>query len=270
MGIRMSSTMSEMNARLRPQKIAGTPLTHRFPLVALILSLTLGLAACATPEVARGVNDPYEAENRQRHQINRDLDQYLLKPTSGAYGAVLPEPVRQGVSNFATNLGLPSVILNNLLQGKIDDAAHNSVRFLFNSTIGLGGLIDIGTNNGLDLRDSDFGETLYVWGAREGPYLEMPVIGPTTTRDFFGKVVDTVIDPVGWTLKSPERYIPTIASTASRVGDRYRFSDTVDSVLYESADSYTQARLLFLENRRFELGATTQDDIYDQYEALYD
>lgn len=233
--------------------------------------LVLALAACATPEVAQGVSDPYEVENRQRHDMNRDLDRFILRPGSNAYGTALPEPVRQGVNNFASNLSMPSVVMNDLLQGRIDDAAHNSIRFLLNSTIGLAGLLDLGTKNGLELRDSDFGETLYVWGLREGPYLELPVVGPSTTRHAFGRVVDLFTNPVSYMVARPEAYIPPAAKLGSALGNRYRYGDTIDSVLYESADSYTQARLFYLENRRFRLGSSkAEDDVYDIYEDLYD
>lgn len=245
-------------------------LTMNKLLILPMLALVLGLSACGAPPVTQGVFDPYEAENRVRHEGNRALDRGLLKPASGAYGSIIPGPVRDGVSNVAENLSLPSVVLNDILQGRIDDAAHNSIRFLLNTTIGIGGLFDFGTNNGLELRDSDFGETLHVWGAREGPYLEIPVLGPSTTRDAFGKAVDLVINPLNFIVKKPEAYIAPVSSVASRVGDRYRYSATVDSVLYESADSYTQARLLYLENRRYQLGATSDDSVYDLYEDLYD
>ncbi|MFT6451189.1 MAG: phospholipid-binding lipoprotein MlaA [Halocynthiibacter sp.] len=239
-------------------------------LILPMLALVLGLSACGAPQVAQGVHDPYEAENRIRHEANRAIDRALLKPASGAYGSIIPGPVRDGVSNVAQNLSMPSVVLNDLLQGRIDDAAHNSLRFLLNTTIGIGGLFDFGSKNGLELRDSDFGETMHVWGAREGPYLELPVLGPSTTRDVFGKAVDLVINPLNFVIKKPEAYVAPVASVASRVGDRYRYSSTVDSVLYESADSYTQARLIYLENRRYALGATSDDSVYDLYEDLYD
>jgi len=236
-----------------------------------LAGLLVALSACATPEVAQGLNDPYEIENRQRHALNRDLDRYVLRPGSNAYGGILPQPVRQGVGNFASNLSMPSVVMNDLFQGRIDDAAHNSLRFLLNTTIGLGGLLDLGTQNGLELRDSDFGETLYVWGLREGPYLELPGVGPSTTRHAFGRVVDLFTNPVSYMVSTPEAYIPPAAKLGSVLGNRYRYGATIDSMLYESADSYTQARLLYLENRRYRLGsAGTTEEVYDIYEELYE
>lgn len=239
----------------------------------LVPLLLLAMVACAGPETPGGVFDPYETQNRAVHEFNLSVDRALLKPASNAYGGILPEPVRNGVANFANNLSLPGTVLNDLLQLNIQDAAHNTVRFIVNSTIGLGGILDPAVHAGVPARDSNFGETLHVWGAKEGAYLEVPFVGPTTTRDTVGIIVDLVIDPLNTLVPPPEVYVAPVASLASTVGNRYRFRGTVDSILYESADSYSQARLLYLESRRFELnGADEQgdDDLYDLYEESYE
>jgi len=231
------------------------------------------LSACAAPDVSGGVFDPYETQNRATHEFNRALDRTLVRPASKAYGGILPEPVRNGVSNFANNLSLPGTVVNDILQLNLEDAAHNTVRFLVNSTIGIGGLWDPALQSGVEARDSDFGETLHVWGVKEGAYLEVPFVGPSTTRDTVGILVDLVIDPLNVLVPTPEVYLAPIASVASTVGDRYRFSGTVDSILHESADSYTQTRLFYLENRRFELGEENDqadDELYDLYEEAYE
>ena len=238
-----------------------------FPAVLLVL------AACAGPDTPGGIFDPYETQNRAAHEFNRSVDRVLLRPASTAYGGILPEPVRNGVANFANNLSLPGTVLNDLLQLNIEDAAHNTVRFIVNSTIGLGGVLDPALHAGVPARDSDFGETLHVWGAKEGAYLEVPFVGPTTTRDTVGIVVDLVLDPLNFLVPPPEVYAAPVASLASTVGDRYRFRGTVDSILYESADSYSQARLLYLENRRFELtgdSVEANEELYDLYEESYE
>lgn len=237
------------------------------------LLLVVVLSACAGPDVAGGVFDPYETQNRRTHEFNRSLDQVLLRPASNAYGGILPEPVRNGVANFANNLSLPGTVLNDLLQFNLGDAAHNSVRFIVNSTIGLGGILDPAVHAGVAARDSDFGETLHVWGVKEGAYVELPFVGPSTSRDTVGMLVDLVIDPLNVLVPAPEVYLAPVASVASTVGDRYRFSGTVDSILYESADSYLQSRLFYLENRRFSLGGSgeeAEEDLYDLYEESYE
>lgn len=231
----------------------------------------LALAACSGPRDADGVYDPFEVNNRAHHETNKQLDKNLVKPVSQAYGTAVPAPVRAGVSNFAENLALPGMVVNDLLQLRLGDAASNTTRFLVNSTIGLAGLLDPADDIGLYARDSDFGETLHVWGVNEGAYVELPILGPTTERDMAGKVVDFVISPTRAFLPDELRQANTAASVADAANSRYRFSDTVDSVLYDSADSYAQARLLYLQNRRFELGqAAGADAEYDDpYEDPY-
>lgn len=227
------------------------------------------LGACSSATGPDGINDPYEARNREVHGANVGLDRGLVRPVSQGYGKTLPEPVRRGVGNFASNLSLPGIVVNDLLQFRLEDALNNSARFLLNSTVGLAGVLDPASAVGVEKRSTDFGETLHVWGAQEGAYVELPLLGPSTTRDAIGKVVDTVMDPLSLAIPRPERFIGTAASVADKVGDRYQYSDFVDSILYESADSYAQARLLYLQNRRFELRRGEEPDYVDPYEDLY-
>ncbi|MFV2001650.1 MAG: VacJ family lipoprotein [Paracoccaceae bacterium] len=234
----------------------------------IFLLLFAVLSACAGPEVASGIFDPLEAQNRQIHEFNRSVDRAVLRPVSGVYGESLPEPVRIGISNFAENLSLPGVVVNDLLQLNIEDALSNTARFLINSTLGFAGLLDPAQQAGLAPRDTDFGETLYVWGFGEGAYVVVPFLGPSTSRAAVGGVVDLFLDPVAVLVPAPERYVAPAAALVSKFGDRFRFSATVDSILYESADSYAQSRLIYLENRRFKLGVVVEEQ--DLYEGLYD
>ena len=224
----------------------------------------LAVAACSKP-VASGINDPYEAENRARHEFNRNLDRALLRPAGKGYVQVVPRPVQQGVSNFAGNLGEPSHFVNHILQGNVEGAVMNTIRFAVNTTVGLGGLFDMAGVLGIPEFDTDFGETLYTWGVGEGAYVELPVLGPSTQRDTFGRVVDLFTNPLTNSLPKPERYYARGTSVASRLGDRGRYSETVDSILYESADSYAQSRLIYLQNRRFQLGGDSADAYDDPY-----
>ena len=238
-------------------------------LVLSALAFTL-LAGCAAPPTASGINDPYEAENRKVHAFNKSVDKALF--SGGNKKDAIPEPVLRTVSNFGGNLGLPGKIVNSVLQGRPEPALHNSFRFLINSTLGVAGLFDpAGSSFGLPESDTDFGETLHVWGASEGPYLELPILGPSTERDLAGRVVDAFIDPLGFVLEGDKATIATAAKIGSKVSDRLRFGDTVDSILHESADSYAQTRLLYLQNRRFELGMQVEndEDAYDPYADPY-
>ena len=236
----------------------------------LALSLpVLAIAAACTPGTpgADGVFDPYETANRARHASSVGVDRAVLKPVSQAYGTITPQPVRQVVGNVASNLDLPGIVVNDVLQFQIEDAVHNTWRFAINSTLGVAGLFDVASSMGLPERDTDFGETLHVWGAPEGAYLVLPVFGPSTERDAAGKVVDFIINPTRFLIQPPESYYATGAKVLARVGDREQYSGVLDSVLYESADSYAQTRMLYLQNRRFELGIEADDQYLDPYEV---
>ncbi len=237
----------------------------------LLCAAAVALTAACTPRnpPASHISDPYEARNREVHELNKKIDRLFLRPAARGYGSLIPEPVRNGVRNFTENLNLPGMVVNDLLQLNIEDALHNSARFLFNSTLGLGGILDPSDGMGLYERSTDFGETLYVWGFAEGPYVELPLLGPTTQRGMVGKVVDLFINPLMHELPDSERHLARFASFATKLGDRYDYSDTVDAILYESADSYAQARLLFLQNRRYELSGGTIDEGNDIFEELY-
>ncbi len=224
------------------------------PIAALVVAV--GLAGCGAPgpDVSQAINDPYEAQNRKIHAFNKNRDRQILRPVAVAYSDTMPDDVEIVVSNVSDNLSLPGQVVNNLLQGDLRMASSNTLRFLINSTAGFAGMFDPSSELGLPKDDTDFGETLHVWGVGEGHYQELPFVGPSTQRDTTGMVVDFVLDPTRAILPRVDRNIATGVRIVDGVGARGRFSETVDSILYDSADSYAQARLLYLQNRRFELG----------------
>ena len=239
-------------------------------------AICLLLAACAGNPGPDGINDPHEATNRSVHAFNRGLDRALVGPAAKGYGSVVPPPVQRVVGNVADTLDIPGDIANDLLQVNIADAAQNTLRLAVNLTMGVGGLFDASTAIGLPGKPTDFGETLHVWGVGEGVYVELPIVGPSTAWDAAGTVVDVVLNPVRLVLPNREATAATVLKLFSRLGDRDRYAETVESILYESADSYAQARLLYLQNRRFELGQTGEaagaagdDDFIDPYEDPY-
>lgn len=246
----------------------------RFSLYSKVISavVVLAVAGCTTPDEPVEVFDPYESQNRRVHEFNVGLDRVVFRPTSTAYGTLLPSPVRRSVSNFANNIDTPRFVLNDLMQGNVLDAGHNTVRFMINSTMGVAGLFDPATHMGLETRRTGFGETLYVWGTEEGAYLELPVFGPSNQRDAVGLVVDFVSNPISGTIHASEEWVPPTANVMDRLGDRYEFAGTIDGLLYESADSYAQTRNLYIQNRRFELGGGEEEDpfAFDPYEDLFD
>ncbi len=240
----------------------------RHALLATVVAAAV--AGCANTTAPQGATDPNETANREIHAFNLGLDRVLVRPAAGAYGAVLPEPVKRGVANFSSNLDAPGDVANNILQGRLGNAGQNTLRFAVNTIFGIGGLFDTATALGLPGKPTDFGETLHVWGAGEGNYVELPFVGPSTERDLVGIIVDVALNPVRLALPQPEASYSTVAKVASALGNRDRYSETVDSILYESADSYAQARLLYLQNRRFALGQTAGDDSFvDPYEDPY-
>lgn len=244
-------------------KIAERPVPALPNLAAPALILAGLLAACGPAPAPDGINDPNEAQNRDFHELNVALDKHVLRPAGQAYVAVVPRPLAQGAANFASNLDLPGEVVNGVLQVRPGTAIQNAVRFAINTTIGIGGLFDPATAMGVPEVSTDFGETLHVWGLPEGKYIEMPVLGPTTDRDLMGTIVDTAMNPVRLLVPAPERYVDTLASLATTIGDRGRYSETFDSILYDSADGYAQARLLYLQNRRYELGQTNSTDTFE-------
>jgi phospholipid-binding lipoprotein MlaA len=242
--------------------------------VSPLLAVAALAQACGPAPQASGIHDPLEPMNRTVHGLNKGLDTVLLRPGAQAYG-IVPGPVRQGVSNVANTLDLPGDVANDLLQGNLQDAVSNTMRFGVNVVFGIGGLMDVATEAGIPENKTDFGETLHVWGAGEGAYVELPGFGPSTARDALGTVVDFALNPVGQITSGADATAVTAAQVLARLNDRKRYSNTVDSILYDSADSYAQARLLYLQNRRFELskgavapgdGAVADDGFIDPYE----
>lgn len=240
-------------------------------LVTIVATVTLALlAGCGDPAAipsGDAVEDPFEAQNRQMHAINLQVDRYAIRPASQVWGAVLPPPVRRSAVNFAINLDTPTFVLNDTLQGEVDDAVHNLFRFIINSTLGVVGIFDPASGMGLEPRRSDFGQTLRVWGAEEGTFVEAPLFGPLTARHAYGTAVDIATNPTRILLPFSN---PWLNSAAIRVLDiRYSLGDTIDASLYDSADSYALSRSIYLQNRRFFLAGGETEDYFDPYEELF-
>lgn len=237
-----------------------------FAAVALVLSL----AGCATQDpaakAAGEVFDPYENTNRSVHKLNLAVDRFAFRPASKGYVAIVPAPMVTSFSSFAENLSMPGQAVNALLQGNPKLAGQALARFALNTTIGFLGLANPASDFNLPEVNTDFGQTLAVWGVGEGAYVELPLYGPSTARDATGIVVDFFTNPIGYARNNPADNISLYAEIVRRMGNRGRYSDTVDSILYESADSYAQARLLYLQNRRFELGETAEISEIDPFE----
>lgn len=248
---------------------------HSFPLVAVMAGPLL-LAACAVAPAGAEINDPYEQVNRQIHAFNVEVDRAVLDP-AGQVANQLPDAITIPVVNFSDNASLPNAIINGVLQGNAAGAITNSVRFLLNTTVGILGLFDPAGAIGIEEDETDFGETLAVWGVPEGAYIELPGLGPSTERDATGRLVDFFLDPLQLLgapplldYATPEILeLDTVSWAAEQVIERGELNDTFDELLYESADSYAQLRLIYLQNRRFELGQEAGDANSQTSEEYY-
>jgi len=209
-----------------------------------VMLLSLTLLGCATNGDPR---DPLEPLNRGIYKFNDVVDKAVLKPVATGYKEVMPDPVRTAVGNFFSNLDDVLVLLNDLLQIKLDQAASDLSRLVWNTTIGIAGLIDVATPMDLPKHNEDFGQTLGYWGVGNGPYLVLPFLGPSTLRDTVGTVVDVHFDPVPQHTPVPER---NSAIAVHSVDTRARLLDT-EEILDEAAlDRYVFLRDAYLQRRR--------------------
>ncbi|MGH6933504.1 MAG: MlaA family lipoprotein [Dongiaceae bacterium] len=224
------------------------------------------LAGCATPPPAddpdavaafEEANDPLEPFNRYMFEINYAFDETLGKAFAGWYYVALPEFARDGVRNAMRNLGTPVVLINDLFQGETERAGVTAGRFLVNSTLGLGGLIDVAAHMGLEYHDEDFGQTLAVAGVAEGPYLMLPLIGPSNPRDAAGGIVDMLFDPLTYlTFGTNLKYVTEISAARGVLGPidlRARNLQTLDEIRKGSLDYYATIRSLYRQHRADEI-----------------
>lgn len=235
-----------------------------------LLALVGLLAACATPGPSHPPGepfDPYEAQNRKVHAFNRDVDRKLVRPVAQGYAAVMPDDIQTVLSRAATNIELPGDIVNNMLQLNMRRAFQDTARLIVNTTVGLGGLFDPATEFGMvPGSETGFAETLYVWGAPEGAYVEMPVLGPKTERAAWAIPFNLLTNPLTYVLSGEADYYATGIETSAGLTARMRRGDLIDSVLYDSSDSYAQTRSVYLQNRRFNLGDEGTDNYLDPYD----
>ncbi len=238
---------------------------------AALVAGALMLAACATPPEDDPIalaeyeanNDPFEPINREIFDINLFLDRILLKPAAQAYVWLFPVEFRDAIHNILTNADEPVNFANAVLQGDAERAATAFGRLAINTTLGVGGMIDVASDLGLEPVEEDFGQTLAVWGIDSGPYLVLPIFGPATVRDGFGRVGDFFFDPLTYVLWNTDKdYIgPSILATTA-LDLRSRNLDTLDEIERTSVDFYATIRSLY-QQRREDLinnGVTLEDE----------
>jgi phospholipid-binding lipoprotein MlaA len=232
----------------------------------VVLIAGLMVAGCASvPNATPDPRDPWESFNRASFKFNDSLDRAVLRPTARAYVKVTPRLVRTGISNFFDNLETVNTLINDALQGKMRAAGTDTARLLLNSTLGLGGLFDPATAAGLDKNDEDFGQTLGAWGVRSGPYLMLPLLGPSTMRDTVARGVDQFADPNQYLEDDSTRF--TI--TAVEIVDLRAGLLELDAQLAQSYDRYAFVRNAWLQRREYKVldGNVEEDASFDE-EAL--
>jgi len=230
----------------------------------------LALSGCATSTTVENGYDPAQYLNRPFHAFNKGFDTVLLRPVTKTYDAVVPATIKHVVNNEVRFLSLPGTFVNSMLQGNLERAGDTAARFLVNGTIGGLGALDPATDLRIPEHDEDFGQTLAVWGARQGPYYELPLLGPSSARGFAGRVGDYVLNPL--TLVSGSTaglLLGPVKTAAGLVDSRFRFGDAIDQALYESPDSYITVRNIYLQRRTNAIlnGETDLDARPDIYEG---
>ena len=206
------------------------------------------------------VNDPFEDTNRVFLKFNRGLDRYLLDPLTRGYRFVVPEPARRGVRRMFINFNTPSILVNDLLQLRFADAGETLGRFLLNTSLGLGGIFDVGLEAGWEHHDSDFGQTLARMGVDSGPYLVVPVLGPNTLRDGLGDIVDVLFQPLTYLIgPAPNIWIGT-GSGFSRLEANTR---SLRALRESSVDYYAALRSAYLQSRAAHVRRPTRPEESD-------
>jgi phospholipid-binding lipoprotein MlaA len=202
------------------------------------------LAMCfAAPSraYAQDAGDPLEGVNRRLFAIHDGVDRAILEPVARGYRTVTPEPVRHGVTNFLRNLRSPVIFANDVLQGELGRAGETAVRFGINSTIGVAGILDPAADV-FERHDEDFGQTLAVWGVDDGPYLFVPLMGPSNVRDAAGRIVDIAFDPFSWGKGDDADTFRTAHTALGAVSTREQLIESVEGIRENSVDPYISLR----------------------------
>ena len=225
----------------------------------ILLILFLVTTGCATTNGMSGdfnPDDPYEKSNRKVFEFNNKIDKLFLRPVTDFYDKATPEFAQTSITNFFANLDDIRISINNLLQGNVVESMSDITRFFINSIFGLGGFFDVASEMGLEKHSEDFGQTLGKWGAKPGPYLMLPFLGPSTTRDAFTFVGDTALAPA-----------LSLDDNAARVGlisldliNTYSAFTGIADI--ESKDQYAFLRDAYLERRKYEINdGLSQEDL---------
>jgi len=226
----------------------------RFNGVLLAVAAVVTLSGCASTVGEDGISDPFEGANRAIFSFNKGIDDTVIHPVLNGYRKVVPQPARNGLVNFLRNLRSPIDFANQVLQGDIDGAGTVFVRAAINSTVGFGGLVDLAGREGIEYEKEDFGQTLAVWGVGHGPYLMVPLFGPSTARDATGYIVDILADPLRlyWDDNGHESR-NNWRMAASYLVLKDKLMDVMEQLEYGAIDYYATVRSAYHQHRAAEV-----------------
>ncbi len=242
------------------------------PRLYLILILALPIAGCAGSQPPRPDYDPWEGYNRKMFWFNDQVDVYALEPVAKGWNYVVPDAVQRALVRFFDNVRFPIVFANDILQGKPRAAAEALARFQINTFLGGLGFFDLAAYNGLAPQDEDTGQTLGKWGIAPGPYLVLPIFGPSNPRDTVGLAGDTALGFYIYFVPVP--YATIGASAIDIVNRRSRYLDTIDNAKHASLDYYTFVRNAYAQHRyrlihdQQPAGGAEEEELYNA--DLYD
>ena len=243
----------------------------RYILIVLCTGMVSGCATSipAAPKDQRAEYDPWEPLNRRISAFNDNVDKVTFKPLAKGYEAIFPSPIRRGINNFSRNLAIPLSIINNFLQGKARNGFSETGRFLANTTLGIGGLVDVGAGLGLDPHREDFGQTLAAWGVPDGPYVVIPILGPRTFRDATMVPLNFAADPLIYMKHDRTRQSIYLVRAVDLRAQLF----TAEKLIEDSFDRYLSIRESYLQNRQFLIydgDPPEDDDFYDDFEEDFE
>jgi phospholipid-binding lipoprotein MlaA len=232
--------------------------TKKFLAIAVAMGLSVFAAGCASTGTQEAqyvggeqIQDPIEGFNRGVFAVNEAVDKAVIEPVARGYRYVTPKPVRQGVRNFLRNLKSPIIMGNQLLQGDLEGFGNASARLFINTLLGVGGIFDIADWGGIPYEPEDFGQTLAVWGVGHGPYVVIPLLGPSSVRDGTGMLVDSFVDPVRiYMFNHDLEWLHYTRLGVSAIDQREELLDVIDDLRSNSFDYYAAIRSAYYQRRQ--------------------
>ena len=231
----------------------------------LLATVLMSSAVCAQGFIEKEPYDPIESINRKTHEFNKGLDRYAIRPTSKIYGSYVPELIRIPISNFRGNLNEPRRFINHIFQRDLSGAGTDLTRFLINSTLGIGGLIDVASMWNISPRSTGFDETFGSINIPQGAYVELPLFGPSSARGTVGLITDYALNPSKPITAGIDGIVMLGVEVANIFQKRYEFAPMIDATLYNSADSYSATRNVFFQTKQEFNIDDEEADVFDPY-----